>query len=234
MLFSRCVRFVIATAPNPARWLVRGSCKWLPLSLLIGSLVLSCSRSATKAPGALDSAVPVDFGADLASPETVPFDRPDFPELDQDASLTWIDVGLGQTERGEVGTEVRTVDAVADRGDQEPDSASDAIAAIPCDGLVSAYSAFLAAHRDCSSSSDCRRVGGAGTCNCVATLGGGSGEAISATAANDAYAYLARMQACIKQGFKFQATCDAAPAENLRCEAGKCAADQSSCLTVRG
>ncbi len=223
-----------ATARSAARWRVAGSFKLLPLSLLISSAVLSCSRAATKPSGSLDSAVLVDVGADLASPETISFDRPDSEELDQEGPPASVDLGLEVASWGEVGAELRTVDATADRGDQEPDSASDTIAGIACDGLASAYSAFLAAHRDCLSASDCTTVDGAGTCNCAATLGNGSGEAISATAISDAYAYLGRMQVCIQQGFKFPAICDAAPAKNLRCEAGKCAADESSCLLVRG
>ena len=202
--------------------------------MLISSAVLSCSRSATKPAGSLDSAALVDGGADLASPETVSFDRPDSAALEQDGPLAWIDLGLDVASSGEVGAELHTVDATADRGDQEPDSSSDTIAGIVCDGLASAYSVFLAAHRDCLSASDCTTVGGAGTCNCVATLGNGSGESISATAVSDANAYLGRMQVCIQQGFKFPAICDAAPAKNLRCEAGKCAADESSCLLARG
>jgi len=221
---------VTATAPDRARCHLAGSFKLLPLSLLISSAVLSCSRSATKPSGSFDSAALVDVEADLASPETMSFDSPDSAEVDQDGPLARMDLGFDEASSGEVGAELSTIDATSDRGDQKRDSASDTIAGIACDGLASAYLVFLAAHRDCLSASDCTTVGGAGTCNCVATLGNGSGEAITATAASDAYAYFGRMQVCIQQGFKFPAICDAAPAKNLRCEAGKCAADESSCL----
>jgi hypothetical protein len=234
-------RLVARAALARGRWCVADSCKSLPLSLLVGLAVLGCGRSTVNQSGSVDSAAPADVGADLPSPDSMLLGGPDSADLDHDGALASFDLGLELASWREVEAELRGGDAATDLGDLELDasdtsidSASSGIAGIACNGLASAYSAFLAAHRDCSSVSDCKTVGGAGTCNCVATLGNGSGEAISATAVSDAYAYFARMQVCIQQGFKFPAICDAAPAKNLRCEAGKCAANESSCLLVRG
>ena len=241
----------LATVVPPVRgpWRVADSCKAISLSLLLGSIALGCGRSASKsspAPsdGASDHSMlgaAAEVGADLASPDSVPLGAPDSADLGQDHAFAWLDVAPEGASWVDVGAELRMVDATTDGGDREAgssptsiDSASDGIAGIACGQLASAYSAFLATHRDCSSVSDCKVVGGAGTCNCVEMLGNGSGDAISATAVSDANAYFSRAMACIQQGFRFPGPCDAAPARNLRCEAGTCAADQAGCMMFGG
>ena len=113
------------------------------------------------------------------------------------------------------------------------DTAADGVAGIPCNQLNAAWTAFVANNRACSTVADCRVIGGAGTCNCAAVLGNGSGDAISASAqgTND---YFARLVVCEQQGYNVGKICDAAPAKNLRCENGLCTADEASCLMGRG
>ena len=65
-------------------------------------------------------------------------------------------------------------------------------------------------------------------------LGKGSGDAISASAVGDANAYFSRKRACIQQGVRSPGYCDAGPARNLRCEAGKCKADEAGCMMFGG
>jgi len=218
------------------------------LLFLVGSAVLGCSQSTGSSAAPIDGAsdqntagTVAEVEAGLASPDGAPLGGVDAADLGQEKALVWLDVGTEAASLGEVGSELRAVDTTVDVGDREAgpsspsvDSAPDGVAAIACDQLASAYSAFVAAHRDCASVSDCKVVGGAGSCNCVPALGNGSGDAILTSAVSEAYAYLGRVQTCIQQGFKLPAICDAAPAANLRCEAGKCKADESSCLVFRG
>ena len=196
-------------------------------------------------PGPESSTVRADVGADLpelgvaGNSDTAGPDGP--ADAARDTAPIWLDVAPDGAGWAEAGAELRMLDATVDGAEADAgpsptaiDSAADAVAEIPCDQLVSAYSEFLASHRDCFSVDDCKVVGGAGTCNCAPTLGNGSGEAVSASAASDAYAYFGRAQICVQQGLRMWAICDAAPATNLRCESGKCKADQASCLSARG
>ena len=205
-----------------------------------------------------ESISPADAGADLPAPDLAL--GPDLRERDLTGNADTPgpdgEADFARDVAIDVGTDTGPADVIVDRGffedhpllviDSGKDglaidqrlaldgAAPDSPAQIPCDQLVSAYAAFLAAHRDCATVSDCQVVGGAGTCNCATVLGGGSGDAISASAVSDAQAYFNRAQACAQQGTGGTRVCDFAPAANLRCEAGQCKADARGCMDSRG
>lgn len=210
-------------------------------------LALACSgngKTGQKLDSARDQAVPEaagEVGRDLASPEDAPLGGADAEDVAPDTASAWLDLASDGASWAEAGAEPGMLDAGTDGGEPEAgasptpiDAAADSVAEMPCDQIVSAYAAFLAAHRDCSTVSDCTVVGGAGTCSCAPTLGNGSGDAIAVSAGSDAYAYFSRAQICMQQGLKIWSICDAAPAGNLRCEAGKCTADEASCMVFGG
>lgn len=243
MSIIRVTKLATNVLPDSGRARAVDACKAHVLLLLAGSIAFGCGRSSGKSPAAgIDGASDlVELPADLASVDSASLGGVDSQHDGPGGVSTWLDVAPDGVHWGEAGDVSQMLDATTDGGDHEAgplptsiDSAPDTMAGLACDQVVSAYSAFLATHRDCSSTSDCQVVGGAGTCNCVAMLGNGSGDAISVTALSDAYAYLERARACIQQGFRFPAPCDAAPAKNLRCENGKCTADQASCLVFGG
>jgi hypothetical protein len=79
---------------------------------------------------------------------------------------------------------------------------------------------------------DCVRVGGTGTCNCAPAIGKSSGDAIAASASTAASAFFAEFSSpvCTAYFGLRGSICDAGPGINLRCEAGQCRVDETSCL----
>ena len=111
-------------------------------------------------------------------------------------------------------------------GDAMPDAAD---SAAYCTDLRSRWHTFVEQNRSCVTVSDCQVVGGTRSCDCkFAAIGQGSGDAISVSAGAAASLYFNDYAAmnCQNQ----YGECDSAPARNLRCESGKCTADQWSCL----
>jgi hypothetical protein len=98
---------------------------------------------------------------------------------------------------------------------------------IPCDQLEASFQAYLQDRQGCQTVDDCTVVGGTGTCDCAPVLGNPSGTAIRADAVAGVRAFFDRLEGCAG----LPTACDAAPAVNLRCEAGRCQLDSPSCDT---
>ncbi len=97
-----------------------------------------------------------------------------------------------------------------------------------CAHLEAAWAAFVEQNRTCVSVSDCTVVGGSHTCDCGYTIGSGSGTAISASAKVAAKPYFDLYSQCVA-AHDLGCVHDAAPAKNLRCEAGACRVDEAYC-----
>ena len=120
---------------------------------------------------------------------------------------------------------------VSDAADVPLADIPDVVSTTDCGQIVKDWAVFVAAHSACTADGDCQVVGGAMSCDYGTPIGAPSGDAIakSAKAAADAYltAFYGPACAAYRDG---KGVWDAAPATNLRCEAGACKADSASCL----
>lgn len=99
-----------------------------------------------------------------------------------------------------------------------------------CDDLADEWSGFVGGNNACQDDADCVRVGGAGECNCVPSIGAASGDAIAVTAQEDAREYLSRFGFC-RAVIEWPTNCDAAPGI-VSCQAGVCRSTERSCLEM--
>ncbi len=129
-------------------------------------------------------------------------------------------------------------DATPDAADTTPDAADvpladipDVVSATDCGQIVKDWAVFVAAHSACTADGDCQLVGGAMSCESGTPIGAPSGDAIAKSAKSAADAYLNAFYGPGCATYRADnGVWDAAPATNLRCEAGACKADSASCL----
>ncbi len=130
-----------------------------------------------------------------------------------------------------------TADATPDAADA-PDVADvpladipDVVSATDCGQIVKDWAVFVAAHSACTADGDCQLVGGAMSCDYGTPIGAPSGDAIAKSAKSGADAYLTAFYGPGCATYRADnGVWDAAPATNLRCEAGACKADAASCM----
>jgi hypothetical protein len=99
---------------------------------------------------------------------------------------------------------------------------------IRCDELEARFDAYVQEHLACQISEECAVVGGTGTCDCAPALGRPSGTAIRTDAVDGTRPFFERFEECKDQGWPGGA-CDAGPAVNLRCQAGRCLVEDGYC-----
>jgi hypothetical protein len=121
-------------------------------------------------------------------------------------------------------------DFVSDASDAASGDADASDASGPrCDELQADYTAAVQAAKACTDDTDCQVVGGTGTCDCAHTWGNASGDAVNQSFTLPAD-WSSRVEACADFIADRSQECDAAPAENPRCDQGTCIASGASCL----
>ena len=111
--------------------------------------------------------------------------------------------------------------------DSTTDSDADT-SGLTCDNVVQKWRDFVEAHNHCETDSDCRLVSDWSSCSCDPTLAG-SGVGINKDAPSTrAYFDVYHSAQCADT--HTSGVCDAAPADGVSCDHGRCVAQIRSCF----